>query len=998
MSIKKLQRPVDSVFANFSKGSAKFMDLELSDSEIQELQQKGLSVEVLDKFDKGGNVFPYKSPLKPYVPKSVEDHLYRKGMYADSLSLYNAHVFQKNSWKPGSEEFLTKHGGSKEDIKKLRAQRSSMIATHGRNFIGFNYATYNSKNLASPGQSYPVMPSEQVIVDKYKELIKHNPSSFKIGYYSSPDLWHKSIKPIGTYIDGDFSPIYKKPVQEIADVNTGDSLPVKSVLNFPRSYPELAVSNFDGVKKSLPTPYSMSGRQQTVLTWNPELKRHDETVRVQDDAFIKDKEEWEDNSQPVVYYNPETKEYNDKPFVFNYEGRNQTYNFKTGGPLNPSTEEDGTAYTYNNKNYKKDGNGKWSVDVNGTYMPLVEGDVAARSNLLNKQAQPVQMYGKPKMPSTTREYPLPTIVGDNTKTVLPKQAVNQINNSMYMSSPEYIAEQKAKEKQLADFKKSKWEKYEKGTFSDKALDRVQSAMVDPLGMASRFMSGEQAYIPGMGKGLLNHDSPEYSDYLKAVGYTPGKFEVSDVQNILNPMNWGASAGNQLNKGNYAAGTAEALLAFTGVGGVGKNALSGAKLLGRDLKVAKQELIYRAIDPVGYGVKKKIIQAPRSLYQNTLYPSKRPEKIGRLLDGYIDTQKTTGELQRIGKNRLDSFRTGLGVEQKYDTFEKIGNKYRIKDFKMAEEEKQFYLHDIMSYEAENSLSGSDLTKKLKEINRSYDLNTGFNREYLEGSNGLSSLINKKAGDFSPWKRTRVVEKAKDSNYEYSIYSADNNGVMGGYRMDVRRNLDGVWEFKTADTWDLQPLKKASSINKNHMTEPNKFKHKFANLEFLKLLGGKPFEIENKFSSKVFNLEEPVENMLKNKGPSFYETSNLNNLDYNFKKLPTNFTNKQFGIDETGLPRLSTIDADGNFPSGMVGTQKGIRKDLAWPYIGMKGEKVLNSIRTTYIPKGKQNPITVRTPQSNSVFRFKHGGDVSEEELTDEEIKKYRSLGYKVEIIN
>jgi len=586
MSIKKLQRPVDSVFANFSKGSAKFMDLELSDSEIQELQQKGLSVEVLDKFDKGGNVFPYKSPLKPYVPKSVEDHLYRKGMYADSLSLYNAHVFQKNSWKPGSEEFLTKHGGSKEDIKKLRAQRSSMIATHGRNFIGFNYATYNSKNLASPGQSYPVMPSEQVIVDKYKELIKHNPSSFKIGYYSSPDLWHKSIKPIGTYIDGDFSPIYKKPVQEIADVNTGDSLPVKSVLNFPRSYPELAVSNFDGVKKSLPTPYSMSGRQQTVLTWNPELKRHDETVRVQDDAFIKDKEEWEDNSQPVVYYNPETKEYNDKPFVFNYEGRNQTYNFKTGGPLNPSTEEDGTAYTYNNKNYKKDGNGKWSVDVNGTYMPLVEGDVAARSNLLNKQAQPVQMYGKPKMPSTTREYPLPTIVGDNTKTVLPKQAVNQINNSMYMSSPEYIAEQKAKEKQLADFKKSKWEKYEKGTFSDKALDRVQSAMVDPLGMASRFMLGEQAYIPGMGKGLLNHDSPEYSDYLEAVGYTPGKFEVSDVQNILNPMNWGASAGNQLNKGNYATGTAEALLAFTGVGGVGKNALRGAKLLGKDLEAAK----------------------------------------------------------------------------------------------------------------------------------------------------------------------------------------------------------------------------------------------------------------------------------------------------------------------------------------------------------------------------------------------------------------------------
>ena len=180
-------------------------------------------------FNKGGNLFVYGGPVKPYVPRSVEDHAYRKGMYEDSLSLYNAYTFQKNNWKPGYEEWLAKH--KNHGIEQITADMERNWGKSGTHTLGRNFANYDgwvfSRNVGSdsPGYGTSTMPSEQVIIDKYKQLIKNNPSSFIISTGSSPDLWHKSIKPIGTYRDGDLSPIYKKPVQEIADVNTVCCLP-----------------------------------------------------------------------------------------------------------------------------------------------------------------------------------------------------------------------------------------------------------------------------------------------------------------------------------------------------------------------------------------------------------------------------------------------------------------------------------------------------------------------------------------------------------------------------------------------------------------------------------------------------------------------------------------------------------------------------------------------------------------------------------------------------
>jgi hypothetical protein len=151
-------------------------------------------------------------------------------------------------------------------------------------------------------------------------------------------------------------------------------------------------------------------------------------------------------------------------------------------------------------------------------------------------------------------------VADNMRTVIPGNAVSDINNTAILNSPEYKAKEKAKKEAQAEFEKQTWEDYDKMSFGEKALDRVQAGMVDPLGMISRAVTGEQAYIPGMGRGLLNHDSENYENYLNSVGYTPGEFEASDLQNMLNPMYWGASAGNQFHKGNYGQGALETALA------------------------------------------------------------------------------------------------------------------------------------------------------------------------------------------------------------------------------------------------------------------------------------------------------------------------------------------------------------------------------------------------------------------------------------------------------
>ena len=152
---------------------------------------------------------------------------------------------------------------------------------------------------------------------------------------------------------------------------------------------------------------------------------------------------------------------------------------------------------------------------------------------------------------------------------------------------------KAKKEEQEQFEKEVWQDYSKMSTAEKVFDRAQAFMVDPYGMTARFLTGDQAYIPGMGRGLLNHDNPFYDNYLRAVGYTPGQIEPYDIGHIVNPMYWGTSIGNNIRKGNYGTAALESALTFApflpkGTVSIG-NVARGTRMLGDDFTRAGKYL-------------------------------------------------------------------------------------------------------------------------------------------------------------------------------------------------------------------------------------------------------------------------------------------------------------------------------------------------------------------------------------------------------------------------
>jgi hypothetical protein len=161
-------------------------------------------------------------------------------------------------------------------------------------------------------------------------------------------------------------------------------------------------------------------------------------------------------------------------------------------------------------------------------------------------------------------------VSDNTRTVIPNQVISDINNAAFYKSPQETADREARKKEQAAFEKEQWNKYNKMSFAEKALDRTQAAIAHPILMAGNALTGNQGYIPGMGRGLMNTESPEYDKYLKATGQTKGQFEISDLANIVNPGYWAGNAGNELHKGNYIKGVTDLGFGLMGLKGA-KNA-------------------------------------------------------------------------------------------------------------------------------------------------------------------------------------------------------------------------------------------------------------------------------------------------------------------------------------------------------------------------------------------------------------------------------------------
>lgn len=283
-------------------------------------------------------------------------------------------------------------------------------------------------------------------------------------------------------------------------------------------------------------------------------------------------------------------------------------------------------------------------------------EAARLAELKRKQEEERYLASIPKGP-----------VSDNMRTVIPDIAVQaQINKPAVDAAIE-----KQKEEQR-DFEKKSWEDYETRSLGEKAIDRTKAFMVDPFGMTSRFLTGEQAYFPGMGEGLLNHDSEYYDNYLKALGYTPGEFEAYDVSTMLNPMHWGASAGNQLKKGNYGQGALEVGLAFAPFLPKGTfsmaNVKYGTKLLADDVSrlYGKAKPVLQGIGDGAYyfgkNVKESLTPGILKKYQNQIDDLSKTrlenhqeylEKFDEVANLEGDIQTTEYQLSRLKNNAIES---------------------------------------------------------------------------------------------------------------------------------------------------------------------------------------------------------------------------------------------------------------------------------------------------------------------------------------------------------
>jgi hypothetical protein len=325
------------------------------------------------------------------------------------------------------------------------------------------------------------------------------------------------------------------------------------------------------------------------------------------------------------------------------------------------------------------------------------------------------------------------------------------------------------------------------------------------------------------------------------------------------------------------------LTFKGAGMLTKGAL-------KTLKNLKQETLYKGINPVGYGAKEKIKDFIPNTIKYTLKPDEKITDIGlKLSSSSLNTAKdlkkakikfnnskklTEEEFKALpmeeafelyspkqvkeiiskGENRSDAFRIGLGLEQKNNTFNKISDDlYRINPEKFNPSKGHLVSldNDINTFlQKESVYSGEHPGVKLME---KYNKVTSPTIKTPYGEYSINDITNylKKPGDkVKPWQQSRIVEKSKNPKFENSIYDADQNGIMGSFRWDVKKTPEGHLHYQSNDRWDINPWENRGKINvKNDELDDalrtKHFKSPLQNVEMLKLMGGKPFNIQNNF---------------------------------------------------------------------------------------------------------------------------------------------------------
>jgi len=379
-----------------------------------------------------------------------------------------------------------------------------------------------------------------------------------------------------------------------------------------------------------------------------------------------------------------------------------------------------------------------------------------------------------------------------------------------------------------------------------------------------------------GSNMLTNTGNPLTDFAAGMVTAPGRSFANLTMNAENRY----FSPNNTGLGNFANFAEDAVNVVPSIIPKAAGALGQVPNTLSSLKNLKQEFIYNAIDPVGYGAKAKLLNAPKTFLNNTIInPKERTFRIGdnfnpSLKGRLADTDKTDpfyistmDQINKLGKNRLDAWRTGLGLEQKYNTFTKTPEGFfRINS--MSPEPRDFAaLHnDIVTHKYNNSPNGFYTGEDpLIELQRRYQNIASPTIQTKYGEFNINDFLGTRKGNLKPWIQRRKVNQGSRNSDDTSIFDTDSEqGIMGGYRWDVKKLPGGDLHFQSNDTWDLHPWQERGDPNlvQDELTKKlNNLhtKNKLKNIEGLKLLGGKPYNIQNNFiiDPKTYKIKSSYE---------------------------------------------------------------------------------------------------------------------------------------------
>jgi len=177
--------------------------------------------------------------------KQTGGDIFNQAAYSDSLNLYNAYQFQKANQlstmevlgndpaqKESMERYYNNKGLTLEQGLKDRRNRF-MASNHSWDWNNYNAGGFSNRKALINAYGTDDPSAEKIL--NYYDTLPFN-GNVRNSIATSPDLYHETIKPTGTYWDGSHtSPVYKKPVMDKAAWEEAQTptLPTKPLEQIP---------------------------------------------------------------------------------------------------------------------------------------------------------------------------------------------------------------------------------------------------------------------------------------------------------------------------------------------------------------------------------------------------------------------------------------------------------------------------------------------------------------------------------------------------------------------------------------------------------------------------------------------------------------------------------------------------------------------------------------------------------------------------------------------